>query len=252
MSNSLRIAAKSGDTKALEGLMNQFFQSNGATVRVTNKGSTLQVVISSSRPPKKQFATLIKQGIENISPQGFEQVFVTAKVVNGDVSWTDQWNLKSSDNTENLKSADGISHNADETHSIDTHIDPMQSQSTQAKSNSQHTRKAYQFIQVRVQLLGRGMTNEIMNLYVNGKRLKPKVKTIHEFLNFLGAQGFKVVTAAMETEGIYTHFYTLQREVFTYKAPSEDIYDTLEKSKEGADFGDSIRNMLEFGLFDNF
>ncbi|BAZ85020.1 hypothetical protein [Dolichospermum compactum] len=31
------------------------------------------------------------------------------------------------------------------------------------------TRKAYQFIQIRVQLLGRGMTNEIMNLYVNGK-----------------------------------------------------------------------------------
>jgi len=254
MSNSLRLAAKSGDIKALEGLMNQSFQSKGITVRVTNKGSTLQVLMRGSKPPEKQFATLIKQGIKNISPQGFEQVLVTAKVIHGDISWTDKWDLEDSETIEYLilKSAEEISLSADETHSIDTNISPMQAQITQPKTNSQHTRKAYQFIQVRVQLLGRGMTNEIMNLYVNGKRLKPKVKTINEFLNFLGAQGFSVVTAAMETEGVYTHFYTLQREVFTYEAPSEDIYDTLEKSKEGADFGDSIRNMLEFGLFDNF
>lgn len=75
---------------------------------------------------------------------------------------------------------------------------------------------------------------------------------MHEFLNFLGTQGFQVVTAAIETEGIYTHFYVLQREVFTHNIPSEDIYDILEKAREGADFGDSVRNILEFGLFDNF
>jgi hypothetical protein len=113
-------------------------------------------------------------------------------------------------------------------------------------------RSAYQFLQIRVQLLGRGMTNEIMNLYVNGKRLKPKVKTMHEFMNYLGAQGFRVVTAELETEGVYTHFYTLQREVFTQEPPTEDIFTTLNKAKEGADFGDSVRNLLEFSLFDNF
>lgn len=52
-------------------------------------------------------------------------------------------------------------------------------------TTSTKTRKVYQFIQIRVQLAGRGMTNEIMNIYVNGKRLKPKVKTLHEFLNYL-------------------------------------------------------------------
>lgn len=113
-------------------------------------------------------------------------------------------------------------------------------------------RSAYQFLQIRVQLLGRGMTNEIMSLYVNGKRLKPKVKTMHEFMNYLGAQGFRVVTAELETEGTYTHFYTLQREVFTQEPPDTDIYDVLNKAKEGADFGDSVRNLLEFSLFDNF
>ncbi len=46
--------------------------------------------------------------------------------------------------------------------------------------------------------------------------LRPRVKTIHEFLNYLGAQGFYLVTAELETEGIYTHFYTLQRQVLTW------------------------------------
>ena len=110
------------------------------------------------------------------------------------------------------------------------------------------TRKAYQFIQIRVQLMGRGMTNEIMNLYVNGKRLKPKVKTLYEFLNYLGAQGFRMVTAEIETETIYTHFYTLQREVRTQQPPDGDIFDELAKVKEGADFGDSVVHLLEFGI----
>ncbi|MGI0488855.1 hypothetical protein ACN4EK_25875 [Pantanalinema rosaneae CENA516] len=109
-------------------------------------------------------------------------------------------------------------------------------------------RKAYQFLQIRVQLLGRGMTNEIMNLYVNGKRLKPKVKTMHEFLNYLGLQGFRIVTAELETEGIYTHFYTLQRELLTKQPPDGDIFDELSKAKDGADFGDTIRNLFEGGL----
>ncbi len=118
---------------------------------------------------------------------------------------------------------------------------------------AQKNRKAYQFLQIRVQLLGRGITNEIMNLYVNGKSIKPKhIKTLHEFFNQLGMQGFRIVTAEMETEGIYTHFYTLQREVFTTETPDTDIYDTLQQTKEGADLGDSIRNVLEFSLFDNF
>ena len=113
---------------------------------------------------------------------------------------------------------------------------------------SVNTRKTYQFIQIRVQLLGRGMTNEIMNLYVNGKRLTPRMKTLHGFLNYLGAQGFRIVTAELETEGIYTHFYTLQREVLTQQPPDGNIFDELEKAKEGADFGDSIVHLLEIGF----
>lgn len=119
---------------------------------------------------------------------------------------------------------------------------------TMVPTASTTTRKAYQVIQIRVQLLGRGITNEIMNLYVNGKRLKPKVKTMHEFLNYLGAQGFRMVTAELETEGVYTHFYTLQREVLTQQPPEGDIFDELAKAKEGADFGDAVRNLLEGGL----
>lgn len=109
-------------------------------------------------------------------------------------------------------------------------------------------RKTYQFIQIRVQLLGRGMTNEIMSLYVNGKRVKPRTATFHDFLNYLGSQGFQVVTASLETEGVYTHFYTLQREVLTNKLPNSDILSDLDHLREGADFGDSVKNFFEWGV----
>ncbi|KKJ00089.1 hypothetical protein [Prochlorothrix hollandica] len=114
--------------------------------------------------------------------------------------------------------------------------------------NSQQARKTYQFIQIRVQLLGRGMTNEIMSLYVNGKRVRPRTATFHDFLNYLGSQGFQVVTASLETEGVYTHFYTLQREILTHKPPSSDIFDDLDRIREGADFGDSVKNFFELGV----
>lgn len=119
---------------------------------------------------------------------------------------------------------------------------------TALPNTSTNMRKAYQVIQIRAQLLGRGMTNEIMSLYVNGKRLKPKLKTLHEFLNYLGAQGFRMVTAELEAEGVYTHFYTLQREILTQQPPDGDIFDELAKAKEGADFGDAIKNIFEGGL----
>lgn len=107
-------------------------------------------------------------------------------------------------------------------------------------TNQKNTRKVYQFIQIRVQLLGRGMTNEIMNLHVNGKRLNSKVKTLHEIMNYLGFHGFQIMTAEIETKDVFTHFYTLQREVYTEKAPPEDIFDILAQAKEGADFGDAV------------
>lgn len=69
-------------------------------------------------------------------------------------------------------------------------------------------RKAYQFLQLRVQKVGRGITNEILMLHVNGKQFTAGVKKLDDFLNFLGSQGFRVVTAEMETEGVYTYFYT--------------------------------------------
>jgi hypothetical protein len=259
MSNALKSAAQAGDIKALEGLMNQSFQAKGITVRVTNSGRTLKVLIRSSQVPDRQYSTLIRQGIQNIMPQNFDQVCVSARAINGDVSWTDQWRL---DNLDTQSVAKAFEYESVDIPAVveeqipisgqSIHPDVSQRSLSWESENHQNTRKAYQFLQIRVQLIGRGMTNEIMNIYVNGKRIKPKVSTCYEFLNYLGSQGFRVVVAELETEGIYTHFYTLEREVFTHQIPSEDIYTTLEKTKEGADFGDSIRNFLEFGLFDNF
>ena len=247
MTNALQTAANAGDIQALEALMNQAFQPRGITVNVSNMGSTLKILLECTQPPEPKVANLVKQGLQSISPQGFDRVLVTANSGGEATSWTQQWTLPAAD-TASLTMASPNNGSLQNPHnSMDTTM-PVQPAST----TDRQTRTAYQFLQIRVQLLGRGMTNEIMNLYVNGKRLKPKVETLHEFLNFLGAQGFRVVTAEMETEGVYTHFYTLQREIFTYDAPSEDIYDLLDNSREGADFGDSVRNALEFGLFDNF
>ena len=119
---------------------------------------------------------------------------------------------------------------------------------TYASESGVQTRKAYQFLNLRVQLLGRGITAEIQTLYVNGKRLKAKAKTLPEFLNYLGAQGFCAVTSTIETEGVYTYFYTMQREVITSQQPDGDIFAELNNAKEGATFGESMLNLFEGGL----
>lgn len=108
------------------------------------------------------------------------------------------------------------------------------------------SRKAYQFIQVRVQLKGRGVTNEIDTLHVNGKNLKPGLKTLHAFLNYLGTQGFQVVAVQMETEGVFTYFYTLQREVYTQEPLTEDIFETIANASSGASIGHAVKGAFDF------
>ena len=109
------------------------------------------------------------------------------------------------------------------------------------------SRKAYQFIQVRVQLKGRGVTNEIDTLHVNGKNFKPGLKTLNALLNYLGTQGFQVVTSEMATETFFIYFYTLQREVYTQEPLNEDIFETIANTQAGASFGHAVK-----GAFDLF
>jgi hypothetical protein len=65
---------------------------------------------------------------------------------------------------------------------------------------------------VRYQLEGRGITGEIDTLHVNGKSIS-KYKTIDEFYNAMGQQGWEVKPLGMETEGSYTYFVVMQREI---------------------------------------
>ena len=74
-------------------------------------------------------------------------------------------------------------------------------------------RKKFQFMNVRYQLVGRGITGEISNLHVNGQRIT-KFKTIDEFYNNVGEQGWEIRPLGMEQEGIYSYFVVMQREVF--------------------------------------
>jgi hypothetical protein len=119
--------------------------------------------------------------------------------------------------------------------------------------NGRTLRRAYQILQIRVQKVGRGITNEILMLHINGKQYSAGVKTLDELLNYLGSQGFEVVTTEMETEGIYTYFYTLQREVLTDQPIEHDIFDELASARPGATFGQGVRGFFEFiGMADNW
>ncbi|MBE9189004.1 hypothetical protein IQ230_01200 [Gloeocapsopsis crepidinum LEGE 06123] len=72
--------------------------------------------------------------------------------------------------------------------------------------------RKFQFMNVRYQLVGRGITGEISTLYVNGQQVK-NFPTIDAFYNAMGQQGWEVRPLGMEQEGVYTYFVVMQREV---------------------------------------
>lgn len=74
--------------------------------------------------------------------------------------------------------------------------------------------KKFQYMNIRYQLKGRGITGEISTLYVNGQQVD-KFQTIDEFYNSMGQQGWEIRPLGMEQEGIYTYFIVMQREIFT-------------------------------------
>jgi hypothetical protein len=72
--------------------------------------------------------------------------------------------------------------------------------------------RKFQYMNVRYQLVGRGITGEISNLHVNGQQIT-QFQTIDQFYNAMGEQGWEVRPLGGETEGVYTYFVVLQREV---------------------------------------
>jgi hypothetical protein len=102
MTDSLKAAAKAGDIKALEALMNQSFGQKGFTVRVTSAGSLLKIVVRGKNAPDKALLSTIQQGLASISPNGFDQVSVTARAVRKADTWSEQWELPQGTSTESL------------------------------------------------------------------------------------------------------------------------------------------------------
>ena len=106
MTDSLRTAAKAGDIKALEALMNKSFKLKGITVRVTNSGSLLRIVVHGKEAPDKALLPTIKKGLASICPKGFEQVIVTARVIEEADAWSQKWDLPKETQTEALSAAE--------------------------------------------------------------------------------------------------------------------------------------------------
>lgn len=96
MTDSLKAAAKAGDIKAIEGLMNKSFESKGVTVRVTSSGSELKILLRGKEAPDVELAALVKQGLNNIKPKSFEQASIIARAINKSTAWTDSWSLTGS------------------------------------------------------------------------------------------------------------------------------------------------------------
>ena len=109
MTDSLKAAAKAGDIKALEALMNRSFESKGVTVRVTNSGALLKVVVRGKDAPDKALLPTIQKGLASISPKGFDQVIVTARAIGNADAWSQQWDLPKNPHAELLSVAAGSS-----------------------------------------------------------------------------------------------------------------------------------------------
>lgn len=97
MTDSLKVAAKAGDIKALEALMNKSFEPKGVTVRVTNSGSKLKILLRGKEGPDVQLSALAKQVLSNIKPKSFDQASIIARANNKSTIWTDEWSLTGSD-----------------------------------------------------------------------------------------------------------------------------------------------------------
>jgi hypothetical protein len=109
MTDSLKAAAKAGDIKALEALMNRSFESKGVTVRVTSSGALLKVVVRGKDAPDKALLPTIQKGLASISPKGFDQVIVTARAIGNADAWSQQWDLPKNPHAELLSVAAGSS-----------------------------------------------------------------------------------------------------------------------------------------------
>jgi len=72
-------------------------------------------------------------------------------------------------------------------------------------------KRKFQFMNVRYQLAGRGITGEISTLYVNGQEVK-QFKTIDQFYNSMGEEGWEIKPIGIGTlDAIY--YVVMQRDI---------------------------------------
>lgn len=88
---SLKEAARKGDTKALEALMNQSFAPKGIMVQVTSSGALLKIGLSSAQEPSKQLIQQIKYGLSILTPEGFSEVSIKAGTIGQGPNWQERW-----------------------------------------------------------------------------------------------------------------------------------------------------------------
>jgi hypothetical protein len=94
--------------------------------------------------------------------------------------------------------------------------------STIAASTGSRMPKRFEYKSIRLDFKGRGITQEINILDIDGKRVKgwgssANVPTLPEMLSALGEDGWELVSHVVNqdnvTNGITFHYYTFKREL---------------------------------------
>jgi len=89
----VKAAARAGEPKALEELMNESLGKQGITARVIRSGELLRVTLRSNNLPDQKVAELVKKGIASIKPKGVTKVSLKGEQIRGKNTWATEWDL---------------------------------------------------------------------------------------------------------------------------------------------------------------
>ena len=157
-------AARQGDTKALECLINYEINTQGLECRVTNSAALLKILIRGEAAPDAALAEPIKELVESIRPQGYNKVTVTARLIRGRVAWSEEWELNPA--APNLEgSAFELTPELEPSPTTDTEIDPLPAKSSKPATSTAAPISSKTMLKGCGLLLGAGL-NLLLILFV--------------------------------------------------------------------------------------
>lgn len=210
-------AARQGDTKALEGLINYEINTQGLECRVTNSAALLKILIRGETSPNAELAELIKELVESIQPHGYNKVTVTARPIRGRVAWSEEWELNPA--VANLEdSTSELTPEPEPSPTTEAAINPLSAKSPKSATSTAATLSSKTMLKGCGLLLGAGLNlllilfvvSSIASIYQGRKSLEVANSLIEQSvtterdLNSLQQSNAYLKRARSELEGIST------------------------------------------------